>query len=465
MPFSTKISETFGRTIDTSPYVTLDPLVKQTYVSKGRNIIFGRQTINAEASDLLYLGKVLESGTGTSYLGSDAWLDTSFPHVVYITGTRGSGKSVDLGILIEGLSRLKTASPVQRDVTPIASFLIDTQSQFWTLRFSPKDDLPIHAAQKATLDEWNLSPSELADVKFFVPPGATRFLGDEEPLQIRPKDVLHEEWCSLLGQEIYGPQGHILAKTLERFAGSDYSVEEMITYIASAANWPGVAEGSRKVLQYRLEDYQRTGLFSKDGLDISALLVGGRCNVFMLRELRDEDKALVTAILARQLFTTMGRYHQKRRVDEFFSTGEQAENFPSRVWLLIDEAHVVCPSQGSSPGRAALVEYVKRGRDAGLSLVLATQQPSAVDDRVLSQVNISLAHRLSFSSDIAASISRIPTKTLSGMRVSATKLTDFGDMVRLLDAGQCFIGDQGTSRVVLLQMRPRITAHAGYSPL
>ena len=31
-------------------------------------------------------------------------------------------------------------------------------------------------------------------------------------------------------------------------------------------------------------------------------------------------------------------------------------------------------------------ENVKRGRDAGLSLVLATQQPSAVDSKILSQV-------------------------------------------------------------------------------
>lgn len=54
----------------------------------------------------------------------------------------------------------------------------------------------------------------------------------------------------------------------------------------------------------------------------------------------------------------------------------------------------MAPSDQQMPARDALVEYVKRGRDAGLSLILATQQPSAIDDRILSQVNIALTHRL-----------------------------------------------------------------------
>src|SRR5690606_1837047 len=104
-----------------------------------------------------------------------------------------------------------------------------------------------------------------------------------------------------------------------------------------------------------------------------------------------------------------------------------------------------------SPARSALVEYVKRGRDAGLSLVLATQQPSALDDRILSQVNITFSHRLSFQSDINAAVDRIPTKSVKAMKFAGTNLTDFGDMVRVLDAGQCFLGDQASSRTVLVQ--------------
>ena len=463
MAFSNKLSESFGKTIEHSPYVALDPILKHNYSSKGRNLVFGRATTLEAPRDLLYLGKVFETATGTSLLGADAWLDTKFPHVIYITGTRGSGKSMDLGIIIEGLAALNKASPVQQNITPVATFLIDTQSQFWTLRYPPQGDES--QPQLDQLADWNLQASALADATVFAPRKSVKFLGDERSLTLRPRDVLHEEWCALLGQEVYGPQGHLLAEVLERVAGEDFSIEEMIRLLREGRLSPTVAENSRNALIYRLTDYGHTGLFDSKGIDIQDLLVAGRCNIFMLRDLRDDDKALVTAILARQLFTVMGRYHQQRRVSHFFGKEKPDRQLPSRVWLLIDEAHVVCPNSGASPAREALVEYVKRGRDAGLSLVLATQQPSAVDDRILSQVSLSLSHRLTFQSDIGAAVGRIPTKTLTGLRVGGTKLSDFGDILRLLEAGQCFVGDHMTSRTILVQMRPRITAHGGQSPL
>lgn len=462
MAFSSKLADSFGKVVEQTPYTALDPLVKCNYVPKGRNLIFGRSG-NPEPRDLLYLGKVLETSTGASMLDADAYLDTSFPHVAYITGTRGSGKSMDLGVLLEGLNALSEPSPISLEVTPVSTFLIDTQSQFWTLRYAPQGDEG--AAQLDQLARWNLKASPLSRTRVFVPPGAVGFLGDEVPLKLRPRDVLHEEWCGLLDQEVYGPQGHLLAEVLTKLEGEDFNVEEMIDVIRKGRFATPVADSSRNVVLYRLTDYAATGLFGADGIDVEELLVAGQCNIFMLRDLRDEDKALVTALLARQLFTIMGRYHQQRRVSDFFGTDAPARAFPSRAWLLVDEAHVVCPSQGSSPARAALVEYVKRGRDAGLSLVLATQQPSAVDDRVLSQVNLSFSHRLTFQSDINAAVARIPTKTLSGMRISGTKVPEFGDVLRLLEAGQCFVGDHATSRTVLVQMRPRVTAHGGQSPI
>jgi DNA helicase HerA-like ATPase len=463
MAFSNKLSDTFGKNIEMSPYVALDPIVKCNYSSKGKNLIFGRVAAAEDNNDLLYLGKVYETATGTSLLSADAWLDTKFPHVIYITGTRGTGKSMDLGVIVEGLGRLNEPSPVQQNVTPVTTFLIDTQSQFWTLRYPPQGDES--RSQLKELGEWNLKPNRLADAVVFVPLGATTFLGDEKALTLRPRDVLHEEWCALLGQEVYGAQGHLLAEVLEKLADEDFSLDDMVRLLREGRLSATVAQSSRNVLIYRLIDYSRTGLFAPDGINIEDLLVAGRCNIFMLRELRDDDKALVTAILARQLFTVMGRYHQQRRVSDFFGSDKPAQHFPSRVWLLVDEAHVVCPSSGASPAREALVEYVKRGRDAGLSLVLATQQPSAVDDRVLSQVNLSLSHRLTFQNDIGAAIARIPTKTLTGLRIGGTKLSYFGDILRLVEAGQCFVGDHATSRSILIQMRPRITAHGGHSPI
>ena len=77
---------------------------------------------------------------------------------------------------------------------------------------------------------------------------------------------------------------------------------------------------------------------------------------------------------------------------------------------------------------------------------------------------MTFSHRLSFQSDINAAANRIPTKSVKTMKYAGTELSDFGDMMRVLDVGQSFLGDQTSSRTVLIQIRPRVTAHGGYSP-
>lgn len=464
MSFSPKSAERFGTVFDKSPYLVEDPLVKLQYVSKGQNVVFGRTLKGDDYRNLLFVGKILESTKGKSYLGADAWLDTTFPHVIYITGTRGSGKSFDLGVLVEGISKLAKPSPIQNEIKPITSIIIDTQSQFWTLGYAPREAIEANKIQLEELKRWNLEPNNLAAVRVFAPPGTTTFLGTEKTLQIRPKDVRAEEWCALLGQEVYSPQGHIIAATLEAFGDTDFEIADMLGYIADETNWPTVAESSRNAITYKLDDYRRTNLFSANGLRVKDFLEDGACNILSLRELRNEDKSLITAVIARNLFDILGRHHNRKKTASFFQKPFEGEGTPDRVWLVIDEAHVVAPKDQISPARSALVEYVKRGRDAGLSLVLATQQPSALDDRILSQVNVTFSHRLSFQSDINAAVDRIPTKSVKTMKFAGTNLTDFGDMVRVLDAGQCFLGDQASSRAVLVQIRPRVSAHGGYSP-
>ena len=464
MSFSTKSAERFRTVLEKSPYGIADALVKIQYVQRGNNVVFGRTLKDGDVSNLIYVGKILESTKGRSFLGADAWLDTTYPHVIYITGTRGSGKSFDLGVLVEGISQLATPSPIQNMVQPLTSIIVDTQSQFWTLGYPPREAISANVVQLQELTKWNLRPNSLANTRIYVPPGTTTFLDTERTLQLRPRDVRAEEWAALLGQEIYSSQGHILSVTLDALADRDFEILDMLTYIANDAHFPTTADSSRHALTYKLDDYRRTDLFSSHGLKVRDLLTDHRCNILALRDLRNEDKSLITAVIARSLFDILGKYHNRNKVETFFQKPSADDGTPDRVWLVIDEAHVVAPSDRLSPARAALVEYVKRGRDAGLSLVLATQQPSALDDRILSQVNITFSHRLSFQSDINAAVNRIPTKSVQSMKLSGTNLNDFGDMMRVLDAGQCFLGDQASSRAVLVQIRPRVSAHGGYSP-
>lgn len=464
MSFNQSASERFAKVLEKSDYSSADPIVKISHIARGNNVVFGRAKASESDRNLIYIGKVLENTSGTNLLGADAWLDVSFPHVIYITGTRGSGKSFDLGVLVEGISTLSDPSAIQQAIEPITSVVIDTQSQFWTLGYPPNDSVEANAAQVRELQQWNIRPNAIADIALFIPAGSEPTTGTEQVFTMAPDQVAHEEWCALIGQDVYSPQGHILGAALEHLR-ENFSVDDMIGFIDNDRNWRNVADSSRQATLYKLEDLNKTRLFSRDGVRIREMLVPGRCNVFMLRDLRDTDKSLVTSIIARQLFTTMGQHHRRLKHRQFFGRNEETEALPSKVWLVIDEAHVVAPSDRYMPARDALVEYVKRGRDAGLSLVLATQQPSAIDDRILSQVNLAFTHRLAFQADINAAVGRVPTKSLQSLKLRGSEVKDFIDMIRVLDAGECFVGDQATSRAVLTKIRPRVTSHGGYSPI
>jgi len=464
MSFIEKQSEKFGAVFDRSPYQSQDPIVKVQHVQKGNNIIFGRTLSDNNHDHLVYIGKILENTVGANYLSADAWLDITFPHVIYITGTRGSGKSFDLGVIIEGVSALSEASPIQNNVNPLCSVVIDTQSQFWTLKYKPNPNVVENIEQLEQLKKWNIQSKTLKQCRLFIPPNSDKITGDEEIFHIKPSQVKHEDWCALIGQEVYSPQGHVLGQTLDNMTADNYTIDDIVNYISEPSNWTNVPETSRSAVIYKLNGYRRTGLFSNHGLDILELLKPGQCNVFMLRDLRNEDIALITGIIARQLSAVMGKYHKELKINTFFDRDTDTQILPNKVWLFIDEAHIIVPSGFTSAATGPLIDYVKRGRDSGLSLVMATQQPSAVDDRLLSQVNLSFSHRLAFQTDISAAINRVPTKLLRLLKYQGIDLNDFGDMLRYLEAGECFLGDNNTSRTVMLRIRPRVTSHGGYSP-
>jgi len=341
-------SEKFATVFDKSPYQSSEPIVKIQHIPKGNNVVFGRTLKNNDHRNLVYIGKVLENTPGKNYLSADAWLDVTFPHVIYITGTRGSGKSFDLGVLLEGVSELSQRSPIQNDVDPIASILIDTQSQFWTLKYQPNPKVPENKQQLNDLKKWNIKENSLARCQILIPHGTKPITGDETVFHLRPSQVLHEEWCSLIGEDVYGPQGHVLAQTVDALDQQNFSIQDMLNYIRTPGNWPNVADSSRNAVFYKLESYERTGLFSKNGLEVKTLLKPGQCSVLMLRDLRNEDKSLVTGLIARQLFTIMGDHHKKLKVDTFFGRSGKSESLPKKIWLFIDEAHTLIGAGGAA---------------------------------------------------------------------------------------------------------------------
>jgi DNA helicase HerA-like ATPase len=132
-----------------------------------------------------------------------------------------------------------------------------------------------------------------------------------------------------------------------------------------------------------------------------------------------------------------------------------------KTWVLIDEAQNVMPSYGGSLANDMLVRFVREGRNFGLSMAISTQQPTAIDARVMAQVDTLIAHTLTVRQDVNYVLAN--TKALDPDEIIlGTKKISLGDAVRLVDVGFCVVSAVECERTFFLSVRPRVTTHGGF---
>jgi DNA helicase HerA-like ATPase len=142
---------------------------------------------------------------------------------------------------------------------------------------------------------------------------------------------------------------------------------------------------------------------------------------------------------------------------EHYFTTEQSikQDFPL-VWLVIDEAHEFLPAKGENVATQPLVTIMREGRQPGISLVLATQQPGKIHSDVLTQSDTVISHRIT---------ARLDTEALSLLTQSYMKedlLDAIDHLPRVKGAGVLF--DDANERLYPFKVRPRFTWHGGSSP-
>ena len=132
--------------------------------------------------------------------------------------------------------------------------------------------------------------------------------------------------------------------------------------------------------------------------------------------------------------------------------------------VMLDEAQSFLSPGVGNPARALFIRLVKEGRNMGLSAVLATQQPSAIDGRVLSQVETFVAHQLVTEPDIRAVRENLKSSLPDRLQFGAQTL-DFPALLRQLPPGIALISaaDLNTQvrRSFITAVRPRATVHGG----
>jgi len=464
-----------------------EPLDRAHFEKQGHHLFIGQRKGRGSADALIFLGKCIESTRIGNKYDANVWLDIRTPHVVYIVGKRGSGKSYDLGLLTEGLL-LNSQSRITTKDQRITTIIFDTQDQFWSLGSSPSQEVPEDRDQIQDIQRWGLEPTSVDSPVLLRPRGVRSDLTSIMEYSIDPADLDIDDWCSLLQEERYSSIGHTIELLIDKVARSGYTtvptapggggrrvpakpafeIDDLLSCLRDDQELnSSTAQQTRNAVLWRLNGLSSSALFVSGGLSIREILVKDQLTIFLMRNLDNATKSIVVSVLTKQIFTLMGEYHTKRKVSKRQHTAMPSgyESLPDGAWVIIDEAHIVCPSDSDTSAKHSLIEYVKRGRDAGLSLVLATQQPSAIDSRVLSQVDLVIAHRLVMEADIAAAVSRMPATLPSRVTIGGQDITNASALIRMLDTREAWIADAESSRAFLVAMRPRLTAHGGDEPL
>ena len=126
------------------------------------------------------------------------------------------------------------------------------------------------------------------------------------------------------------------------------------------------------------------------------------------------------------------------------------------VWILIDEAHNFLMKEGKTPATDALVQLLREGRQPGISLVLATQQPGEIHKDVLTQSDIVISHRLTSKVDIDALNSVMQKYLIQDLQRYLNELPR--------EKGSAIVLDDNSERIYPIAIHPKRSWHGGEAP-
>lgn len=395
----------------------------------------------------------------TTSLSNPVYLDVAGSHVVFIVGKRGSGKSYSLGAIAEGLSDLP-----QEIKQNLSILLIDTMGIYWTMKYPNFQDTEL-------AKQWNLTPKGL-DVKIYTPAGFYNQFKEEGlptdfPFSIRPIDVGPEDWCTAFSISPNSAEGVLITKIVQDLnrAEESYSMDKLIE---SIRNDPESDRIVKSVVINQFEKAKGWEIFSTEGTPLKDLVSGGQVTVLDISPYATmasgwEIKALVTGLICRSLFNQrmLARKNEEfKSVDSamhYFAKDVEEKLAEPLVWVALDEAHELLPREGKTAATDALITILREGRQPGISLILASQQPAKIHTDVMTQADTVIAHRLTSQMDIEALGQLMQSYMRKGLDQELAILPPV--------KGAALIFDDANERMFPVQMRPRFTWHGGSSPI
>lgn len=394
------------------------------------------------------LGKVFDTKASDVALGEEVYLDVNEPHMVVICGKRGYGKSYTMGVIAEGLLSLP-----QEARGSISIVIIDAMGVFWTIQ-QPS------GSNRQDLLDWQLE-SRGFPITVYYPEGLAdkyRTYGQffHKGFQLYPSELELSDWLYMLDIGESQAQAALLSQILKKvkaLRGSYYALEDVLESITESE----AADNITTALERKIDKAISWGIFSDRGERLEDVFKPGSSLIFDLSgagELPWNVRTFLTALLSRKMYSKRAFFRTNEEIARIYGE-EITVSFPL-VWLFIDEAHLFAPTEKSTPATEPLLEWVRQGRRPGLSLVMATQQPGALDRRILSQCDTLVVQRLTAGQDSAAIGARIS-------EIHGTK--SLAEYMKILpkEPGYAIVLNDLTEEAIPVRIRPRQSWDGGGS--
>ncbi len=362
--------------------------------------------------------------------------------------------SYTLGVIAEELSNLQKEASKN-----IASLIFDTMGIFWTMKFENEKD-------KHLLKEWGLKPQKLP-IKVFVPIGKAqeyekKQIPFDETFALKPSELEAEDWISIFNLKFTSLPGVLIQRVITKLK-PPYTIKD----IQEAMEEDKISgKETKEIVSALFEAAESWGVFSRalDGTEIQDLISAGTTTVLDTSVYSSISafniRALVISIISRKLFKERMDARKKEELQALQHGQEYLSYTTTRdsplIWLFIDEAHEFLPKNETTPATDALVQLLREGRQPGISLVLATQQPGKIHSDALTQSDIVISHRVTASQDIKALNEIMQTYLLENIQ---QQLNDLPSL-----KGSAIILDDNSERIYPIRVRPRYTWHGGEAP-
>ncbi|MBI4143362.1 ATP-binding protein [Candidatus Woesearchaeota archaeon] len=423
-------------------------------------ILIGRSEADKEkygSQGAIFLGKHYIKMGQTTSLSNKVFLDVAKSHVVFIVGKRGSGKSYTMGVIAEGIHDLP--DEVKQNLSVI---MLDTMGIYWTMKYP-------NNREKEELDEWELEGKGL-NVQIFTPAGfydeyKEKGIPTDFPFSIKTSEINAEEWCMIFNVSITEPIGILIERMINylKEEKTDYGIEDIVKRVNSDDR---SEQGVKDAVENRFLVAEKWGLFSKEGTLIEELVIPGQITVLDVSAYTttagaENLRSLVIGLVAQKLFVqrmTSRKEEEEAAISEeihFFEEETEKKKEPI-VWLIIDEAHEFLPNKGKTPATLPLITVLREGRQPGISLVLASQQPGKIHSDVITQSDIVIAHRITANIDV---------QSLGGLMQSYMR-EGLDKQLNLLptEEGAAIVFDDVNEKLYPIRVRPRYSWHGGSAP-